>query len=164
MESLHSKVTVSRLLICRRISFEPQAARDSARLLALDAAQNCSLSGYRERFTRRRTHHPQCGLVSLSASRASRRHPPSIFLPIPCVTAVLRTFSKQAPTCVPFRSYSDIPDWSTLSSTYISRPSICRRSPIPSIPWKSPASITSNVPGGSRKMTRPLLEVARSEQ
>jgi hypothetical protein len=29
---------------------------------------------------------------------------------------VLLTFSMPAPTCAPFRSYSVIPDWSTLSS------------------------------------------------
>src|SRR5258708_8475876 len=70
----------------------------------------------------------------------------SIFLPTPCATAVLLIFWKRAPICVPFRAYSDIPDWSTLSSTYISRPSICRRPPIHSIPWKSPPSLTANPP------------------
>jgi anti-anti-sigma factor len=64
---------------------------------------------------------------------------------------VLPTFWKPAPTCVPFRSYSDIPGWSTPLSTCISRPSIRRPSPICSIRCKSPASTACNVLGDGRK-------------
>ena len=39
------------------------------------------------------------------------------------------TFSRPARTSVAFRSYSVIPDWSTLWSTCISRTNIYRRSP-----------------------------------
>jgi eukaryotic-like serine/threonine-protein kinase len=39
---------------------------------------------------------------------------------------VLPTFSKPAPISVPFRSYSDIPDWSTLSAaSALNHPNIC---------------------------------------
>ena len=60
---------------------------------------------------------------------------------------VLPTFWKPAPTWVPFRSYSDIPGWSTPLSTCISRASISRPSPIRSMRCKSPASTASNVLG-----------------
>ena len=71
----------------------------------------------------------------------------NLFLPTAGGIVVLPTGSKPAPTCVPFRSYSDIPGWNPPSSTCISRPSICRPSPIRSMLWKSPASRASNVPG-----------------
>src|SRR5260370_7873610 len=85
----------------------------------------------------------------------------SIFLPTPCATAVLLIFWKRAPICVPFRSYSDIPDWSTLSSTYISRPNICRRSPIHPTPRHFPPPLPPHPPPPpTQKIPPPPLPLA----
>ena len=104
--------------------------------------------GYRQRSARRRPHQCQHRLVGLPASCPKGRHHANAFLLTACGIVVLPTCSKPAPTCVPFRSYSDIPDWNTPSSTCISPPSICRPFPIRSMHCKSPAWMTCNAPGG----------------
>jgi integrase len=58
----------------REVPLSPKLLRDPARLLALDAAHNLSLSRYREESARRRAHQRQRRLISLPPSRSSRRH------------------------------------------------------------------------------------------
>ena len=102
-----------------RRAAEPEAAGDPAGVLALDEAEDVSVSRHREGLAGRRADHRQGAVGSLPGSGAAGRHHQARLARTSCGTASPLTCSKPAPTCARSRCCWATPNSSTPPSTCI---------------------------------------------
>ena len=92
-----------------RCSVEPEAAGDSARVLALDEAQDLSVPRHGEQLAGRCAHHGEDRLGGRGRGREAMPASRSMYLRTRCGTASPLTCWKPAPICAPSRCCSDMP-------------------------------------------------------
>ena len=112
-----------------RCSVKPEAARHTARVLALDEAEDLPVSGHGEQLAGRRARHHEGRLDCCDRSGEGAPASPSVSRRTRSGTVTRRTCLKRVPISAPSRCCSDTPSWPTRRSICICRAGICKLFP-----------------------------------